>query len=408
MSASSTTPTQSSSAKKIKICRKHTEQQIRNLARRNGFYALFSDNKKTAIMFAIYNGKYHTEYALDVNYSLDVANYYRFVVKSNNYMQFYYNSLDGEFKSYTHYYLATHFLDIFDLSNALVHLKKSIDYDCNHMAHETLAYIYNNVIMYYPDTKITWATSQEIAEALYKCDLLTQYTDETLLETEVFDKLYSNIIAAAKKNSGNIHKLIDNILHVTNIKISNTSDIHNKVNILQTVFDAILLCLSGCCFEHFYDSFLETKIIPFINIHKNLIASDENLIRHLGKPTEYREIFYKILNINIMMFNKSLIDFDIVLIIAILCTEPDDYNERRLDPISNNKSHIIIDYIKQIEEQLTNKLLEDIRIHSAHNSHSPYSIDVINMIKNYSPFMRIIYHIITLSNYLITNSNNIL
>lgn len=377
-------------------------------------------------MFAIYNGKYLAEYATDVSYSLDVANYCRFIAKTDDYLQFYYNSLDGEFKSYSHYYIATHFLDTFNLSTALDHLKKAIDIDNNSMAHEKLADIYRNVIMD-PVTatitqsssnvivsitmdssavKIPWATSQEIAEVLYNNNLLTQFIDTSKLKDEVLDKIYSNIIAAARSCDSRTEYIIDYTLKITNMQIYKFSneDITNIGGILKTTFDAVFRCLNGQHVNSFADSFWTTYLIPFIRTHIRSIAKNIDLIHYFGKSNEYRAIFAKILDVNMKGYRLT-VDYLNILIVAILCTEP-DYVDDSNDIISNNKSDIMKDYISKIEISFINNIIDNAEKYQQKRINNPYSITYLYIYKNYSHLMQIVYHIVNFSKYLITNNDD--
>jgi hypothetical protein len=124
-----------------KLIRRKTKVQLAHLESEYKFTICYSPNKKVSIMHAIYNGKYHEQYATDPIYAIDVANYYRFVFKGADYLQFYMNSLDGEFKSYAHYYIATHYMSIGNMKYAIEHLTLAVEFDNNPLAHQELAMI---------------------------------------------------------------------------------------------------------------------------------------------------------------------------------------------------------------------------------------------------------------------------
>ena len=110
-------------------------------------FSIYYGDKDIHVLHAIYSG-YKIElhlYSTNEEYSQDVANYYRYVKKSkdiNKIYQYYYNSINGKYKSSTCVYLGTFCIEKKNFKDAIILFNKAIEIDNNHSAHNNLANYY--------------------------------------------------------------------------------------------------------------------------------------------------------------------------------------------------------------------------------------------------------------------------
>ena len=404
-----------------KYLRKLSLNRLRAIEQLHGF-SMYFVGKHIGTMNAIYQGKYIETYCKHPVYAQDVANYIRFVVGKCDYLQFYFNGLEGDYKSSTHVYIATHYLtrerDI-NIELAIEHLLSAIELDNNNAAaHYELASLYNACFtgsLVYPSE-----FTPIIVPILTKKNLLFNHLTPEIenwinAETAPEESIY--VVDAFKKAMHHYGRSADAgnkdaILCIFRLVAGANPHYLCDQKIASITLEAFERFLQ---YQKLHNTFDERRACneQFCNVLRrddSILSENMHILQHLYADSENRKIFLNLAQfINYgenrhIYFDRPSVLPSIIATILYCCKNVED-SEPTPEPQNDEDDFYVSSYTARIITSIMS-MIRNSAFQCIHRGYFKLAHEVTTPLKEYDPECKLISCTTAFKIYLEANKNN--